>query len=113
MKKPIATMMLLAGGLFAAPAVRVGIGIGVPAAVAVVRPACPGPGYTWVDGYYAPNGIVGWRLLGSSGCRDRRASLRRRGIARTGLVAFTCVIPAWATTLHEISHRQPWVKEEP
>ena len=57
MKKPIATMMLLAGGLFAAPAVRVGIGIGVPAAVAVVRPACPGPGYTWVDGYYAPNGL--------------------------------------------------------
>ena len=57
MKKAIATMMLLAGGLFAAPAVRVGIGIGVPAPVAVVRPVCPGPGYTWVDGYYAPNGI--------------------------------------------------------
>ena len=57
MKKAIATMMILAGGLFAAPAVRVGIGIGVPAPVAVVRPACPGPGYTWVDGYYAPNGV--------------------------------------------------------
>jgi hypothetical protein len=48
MKKAIATMMLVAGGLFAAPAVRVGIAIGVPAPVAVVRPACPGPGYTWV-----------------------------------------------------------------
>jgi hypothetical protein len=56
MKKPIATM-LLAGVLFAAPAVRLGIGIGVPAAVAVVRPACPGRDYTWVDGYYAPNGL--------------------------------------------------------
>jgi hypothetical protein len=43
MKKAIATMMLLAGGLFAAPAFRLGIGIGVPAPVAVVRPACPGP----------------------------------------------------------------------
>ena len=85
MKKAIATVMLLAGGLFAAPAVRVGIGIGVPAAVAVVRPACPGPGYTWVDGYYAPNGIVGWRLLGSSGCRDRRASLRPGAGHRTPL----------------------------
>jgi len=56
MKKTIAVMMLLAGGLFAAPRVSVGIGFGVPAP-AVVRPACPGPGYTWVDGYYAPNGV--------------------------------------------------------
>ena len=58
MKKVIATMMLLAGGMFAAPHVSVGIGFGVPAPVAVVRPACPGPGYTWVDGYYAAGG--GW-----------------------------------------------------
>ena len=58
MKKLVATMMLLAGGLFAAPRISVGIGFGAPAPVAVVRPACPGPGYTWVDGYYAPNG--GW-----------------------------------------------------
>jgi len=50
-------MMLLAGGLFAAPEVRLGIGIGVPAPVAVVHPACPGPRYTWVDGNYAPNGV--------------------------------------------------------
>jgi len=59
MKKAIAAMMLLAGGLFAAPHVRfgVGVGIGVPAPVAVVRQACPGPGYTWVDGYYAPSGV--------------------------------------------------------
>ena len=59
MKKTIAVMMLLAGGLFAAPRIQFGIGFGAPASpVAVVRPACPGPGYTWVDGYYAPNG--GW-----------------------------------------------------
>jgi len=56
MKKTMMLMMLLAGGLFASPRVTVGIGIGVPAPVAVVRPACPGPGYTWVDGYYA-NGV--------------------------------------------------------
>ena len=57
MKKAIAVMMLLAGGMFAAPRVTVGFGIGVPAPVSVARPACPGPGYTWVDGYYEPNGI--------------------------------------------------------
>jgi hypothetical protein len=56
MKKAMAIAMLLAGGLFAAPRVTVGIGIGVPARVAVVRPVCPGPGYNWVDGYYAPTG---------------------------------------------------------
>jgi len=57
MKKAMAVMMLLAGGAFAAPAVTVGIGIGVLAPVAVVRPVGPGPGYVWVDGYYAPNGV--------------------------------------------------------
>ena len=57
MKKAIAVMMLLAGGAFAAPRVAVGFGFGAPAPVAVVRPVCPGPGYAWVDGYYAPNGV--------------------------------------------------------
>jgi hypothetical protein len=56
MKKTMAVMMLLAGGLVAAPHVSVGIGFGVPAPVAVVRPICPGPGYSWVNGYYAPGG---------------------------------------------------------
>jgi hypothetical protein len=56
MKKAMAVMMILAGSLCAAPRVTVGIGLGAPAPVAVV-PACPGPGYTWVDGYYAPNGV--------------------------------------------------------
>jgi len=56
MKKTMMLMVLLAGGLFASPRVTVGIGFGVPAPIAVVRPVCPGPGYTWVDGYYA-NGV--------------------------------------------------------
>jgi hypothetical protein len=56
MKKTIAVMMLLGGGLFAAPQIRVGIGFGAPAPIEVARPACPGPGYTWVDGYYANGG---------------------------------------------------------
>ena len=56
MKKTIAVMMLLGGGLFAAPRINIGIGFGAPAPVVVARPACPGPGYSWVDGYYAPTG---------------------------------------------------------
>jgi hypothetical protein len=56
MKKTIAVMMLLAGGMFAAPRIAVGINFGAPAPVAVVRPVCPGPGYVWVNGYYGPNG---------------------------------------------------------
>ena len=58
MKKAIAVMMLLAGGLMASPRVSFGVQFGAPVPVAVARPACPGPGYTWVDGYYEPNG--GW-----------------------------------------------------
>lgn len=57
MKKAMVTMMLLAGGLVAAPHLAVGIGIGARAPVAIVRPICPGPGYVWMDGYYAPDGV--------------------------------------------------------
>jgi hypothetical protein len=57
MKKAVVALMVLAGGLFAAPQISVGVGIGVPTPVAVVRPACPGPGYVWMDGYYAPTGV--------------------------------------------------------
>ncbi|HUA22028.1 MAG TPA: hypothetical protein VMB25_24965 [Bryobacteraceae bacterium] len=57
MKKAIAVMMLMAGGLFAAPRISVGIGFGAPAPVVVARPVCPGPGYTWVNGYYGPGNV--------------------------------------------------------
>jgi hypothetical protein len=57
MKKAMLGMVLAGGSLFAAPHVSIGIGFGAPAPVAVVRPACPGPGYTWTDSYYAPNGV--------------------------------------------------------
>ncbi len=54
MKKAMAVMVLLAGGLFAAPRVTIGVGFGAPVPVPVVRPVCPGPGYSWIDGYYTP-----------------------------------------------------------
>jgi hypothetical protein len=57
MKKAMLAMMLLAGSVMAGPRIAVGIGFGVPAPVAVVRPVCPGPGYFWIDGYYGPTGI--------------------------------------------------------
>jgi len=58
--------MLLAGGsLFAAPHVSIGIGVGTPGyypppppAVVDSRPPCPGPGYSWVDGYWANGGWI-------------------------------------------------------
>lgn len=71
MKKTMLAMMLLAGGsLFAAPRIAVGVNIGVGAPVAMARPACPGPGYVWIDGYYAPNGgfVAGyWSLPPAAG----------------------------------------------
>ena len=60
MKTKLLTVMLLAGGaLFAAPRISIGIGVGAPryyapAPVVAVRPPCPGPGYSWVDGYWTP-----------------------------------------------------------
>jgi hypothetical protein len=57
MKKAALAMILLAGSAFAGPRITVGIGFGAPARVIVARPVCPGPGYVWMDGYYAPNGI--------------------------------------------------------
>lgn len=61
MKTKLLGMMLLAGSaLFAAPRISVGIGVGTPAyyppAAVVAQPPSPGPGYVWVDGYWAPNG---------------------------------------------------------
>ncbi|MBS1855807.1 MAG: YXWGXW repeat-containing protein [Acidobacteria bacterium] len=58
-------MALIAGGtIFAQPRVSIGVGLGVggygpgayppPAHADQYAPPCPGPGYTWVDGYWAP-----------------------------------------------------------
>ena len=64
MKRKLLAMMLLAGGsMFAQTRVSVGIGFGghgaglyqPPPSYASNIPPCPGPGYSWVDGYWAQN----------------------------------------------------------
>ena len=57
MKKAMLAMALVAGSAFAGPRISVSIGFGAPAPVAFARPACPGPGYVWVDGYYGPRRV--------------------------------------------------------
>jgi hypothetical protein len=57
MKKAILAMVLVAGSALAGPRIAVGVGFRAPAPIAVAQPSCPGPGYVWVDGYYAPNGV--------------------------------------------------------
>ena len=61
MKKKLIALLFLAGtSVFAGPRFFVGFGVGgyYPAPPRPVysyyRPAYPGPGYTWVDGYYYP-----------------------------------------------------------
>jgi len=71
MKTKLFAVLLLAGSsLLAAPAVVVGVGVGVPAPVygppappvAAYVPPAPGPGYAWVGGYYYPYaGRWAWR----------------------------------------------------
>jgi hypothetical protein len=61
MKTKILAGLLLAGSVaFAAPRVSFGIGIGVPAPIVVAAPACPGPGYVFVDGYWRSGPAI-WR----------------------------------------------------
>ena len=55
MKKVLLAMVLLAGSALAGPRISIGIGFGAP--LAMVRPACPGPGYVWADGYYGRNHV--------------------------------------------------------
>ena len=83
-KLGILAVALIAGGtMFAQPRVSVGIGIGgygpgvypPPAYAQQYVPPCPGPDYSWVDGYWAPQGgrnvwIAGfWRAPYVSGYR--------------------------------------------
>ena len=61
MKTKLLAMMLLAGGsMFAETRLSIGIGFGghgagfyqPPPSYASIIPPCPGPDYTWVDGYW-------------------------------------------------------------
>lgn len=63
MKMKLLALLLLAGGsLFAGTRVFFGFGAGgcgyryYPPPVAVYAPPCPGPGYTWITGYWYPVG---------------------------------------------------------
>jgi hypothetical protein len=67
MKTRLFAILLLAGAtMFAGPRVYVGAGLGVPApvvtyappppSVVAYAPPMPGPGYSWVAGYYYPAG---------------------------------------------------------
>ena len=62
-KSKLLAVALLAGGtMFAETRFSIGVGVGAPAYVAPASyaaqyvPACPGPGYTWVNGYWTPQG---------------------------------------------------------
>ena len=53
MKKTLLGFMLLAGLSICSAQIGIGIRIGPPPPPrVVVRPAIPGPGYAWVDGYW-------------------------------------------------------------
>jgi hypothetical protein len=56
-KKNLLALLLLTGGTLLAQ-ISVGITIGAPPPPRVVyaRPACPGPEFTWVTGYWYPVG---------------------------------------------------------
>jgi len=65
--KMLALMILTGSAMFAGPRVFVGFGVGYapapvvayappPPPVVAYAPPAPGPGYTWVAGYYAPVG---------------------------------------------------------
>ncbi len=55
MKKALLGFVLVAGSIFAGPRVSIGFSFGGPPPVAYVRPAYPGNGFVWVDGYYNRN----------------------------------------------------------
>jgi hypothetical protein len=55
MKTKLIALVLLAGSsAFAETRFSIGVGLGAP--MVASRPFSPGPGYTWVDGYYDPYG---------------------------------------------------------
>ena len=70
MKTKLLAMMLLAGGsMFAETRFSIGVGFGghgagfyqPPPSYASIIPPCPGPDYTWVDGYWSQDyGRAAW-----------------------------------------------------
>ena len=82
MKTKLLALALLAGGsLFAETRFTISIGSGGynrgyyrPAPYAIVQPPCPGPSYSWVDGYYGGRNawIPGyWERLQYNSYQDR------------------------------------------
>ncbi len=67
----LAVALIAGGTMFAQPRVSIGIGFGgyghgvyaPPVYAQQYVPACPGPDYVWVDGYYAQQGWIDgfWR----------------------------------------------------
>lgn len=85
MKAKMFALLLLAGGsLFARPHVFVGVGFGggyyapPPAPLVAYASPCPGPGYTWVGGYWYP---VGGRYSWHAGYWTRPPHVGARWIA--------------------------------
>ena len=54
--KLLATALLLCGAAVAQVSFGIQIGPPTPPRVLAVRPVMPGPGFTWVDGYWYPVG---------------------------------------------------------
>src|SRR4051794_29446733 len=88
MKSKLLALVLLAGGsLFAGPRVFIGVGFGggyvvapppPPVVTYYAPPVAPGPGYSWVAGYYYP---YGGRYLWRSGYWAARPYVGARWIA--------------------------------
>jgi hypothetical protein len=63
--KVLAVALIAGGTMFAQPRISVGIGVGgygpgaypPPAYAQQYAPPCPGPDYTWVDGYWGPRNV--------------------------------------------------------
>ena len=85
MKTKLLAMMLLAGGaVFAQPRFSVGVGFNAgPAVYASNIPPCPGPGYTWANGYWnAPVVSVGFGFAPRFDNHFRGGDVRGRGFER-------------------------------
>jgi hypothetical protein len=97
----LAVALIAGGTMFAQTRVSIGIGIGgygpgsyAPPAYTQYQPPCPGPDYTWVDGYWSPQGSgrawtagfwrapVAPRYVAPRYSNDYRGNDRDRGNAR-------------------------------